>query len=288
MQPYSVLQPECSQNGVVFNSPHSGPYLPEEFLNQISIDPSVLHYSSDTLVDRLISETPLFGATGFINHFSRIYVDTNRSSREVDPLMFQDSEQNINFERTGKVVRGFGIFSRKSYDGQEIYRNKLPFSEIEHRMEQVYNPVHKALANLLNQLHRKHGFYIMLDCHSMPSYEFIDPGLSNTKQPDLIIGNCFNDSCCENLTRHVAKYFINHGLKVGFNIPYAGGFNTQHYGKPDDNRNTLQLEFSRALYMKEKTLEPHEGFSPLQALLTGLSENLNENLSSFFPAEKGF
>lgn len=282
MNPYSIIQPECPPNGVIFNSPHSGTYLPEKFLKQISVDPSLLRYSGDFLVDQLIRDTPLFGASCFLNHFVRTYVDTNRTCREIDPEMFQNVNQKHNFEQTGKVARGFGLFSRKTYDGQEIYQDKLPFPEIDHRLNLVYYPVHKALRSLLDHCHLKHGFYILLDCHSMPSYEFIDPGLSNTKQADLIIGNCFGDSCHKNLTQHVANYFSNHGLNVAFNTPYAGGYNTQHYGNPLDNRNALQLEFCRALYMDEKKLKPHNGFSALQLLLTGLSENLAE----FFSSEK--
>lgn len=285
MQPYSVFEPICQQNGVIFNSPHSGIRLPDRFLEQISIDPSLLHYSSDLLVDQLIRDTPLFGATAFINHIARTYVDTNRNPREIDPEMFADAGQSANFITTNKVARGFGVFSRKSYNGQEIYQKKLPFSEIHQRLDLIYNPVHKALSSLLNKSHQKHGFYIMLDCHSMPSYEFIDPEYSNAKQPDLIIGNCFDDSCREHLAQHVANYFTNHGLRVAFNIPYSGGYNTQHYGKPEENRNTLQLEFNRANYMDEKTLKPHKGFSSLQLLLTGLSENLDKNLSSLFPSK---
>ena len=285
MQPYSVFLPECRKNGVIFNSPHSGVCLPDEFLEQISIDPSLLHYSSDFLVDQLIKDTPLFGATCIINHIARTYVDTNRSPREIDPEMFQSTGQKNNFINTSKVSRGFGIFSRKSYNGQEIYQKKLPFSEINHRLDLIYNPVHKALSNLLDSSHKEHGFHIMLDCHSMPSYEFIDPELSNAKQPDLIIGNCFDSSCSKHIAQYVADYFAGHGLKVAFNVPYSGGFNTQNYGRPEEMRNTLQLEFSRAIYMDEKTLTPHEGFTSLQLLLTGLSEDLNQNLSSLFPSK---
>lgn len=283
IQPYSVIQPECGQNAIIFNSPHSGTYLPEKFLNQISVNSSLLHYSGDILVDQLIRNTPLFGATCFINHFARTYVDTNRSSHEIDPEMFEEPGLDHDFDITNKVARGFGIFSRKSYDGQEIYLDNLPLSEINHRLDLVYHPVHKALGNLLDHCHKKHGFYILLDCHSMPSYQFIDPRLSNTKQADLIIGNCFDDSCCNYLTQNVADYFSNHGLKTAFNVPYSGGYNTQTYGIPHDNRNALQLEFSRALYMDEKTLKPHEGFSPLQTLLTGLSEYL----ADFFSSQQG-
>ena len=224
MQPYSIFHPECDQNGLIFNSPHSGIFLPEDFQNQISIVPDLLHFSGDILVDQLIRNTPLFGATAVINHFARTYVDTNRAANEIDPDMFHNSTQKNNFDRTQKVALGFGIFSRKSYNGQDIYPGKLPYSEITHRLELVYHPVHKALTNLLDHSHQRHGFYLLLDCHSMPSYEFIDPGLSNSNQPDLIIGNCFESSCAPDLSQHVANYFIQHGLNVAFNVPYPGGF----------------------------------------------------------------
>ena len=286
MHPYSIFHPKKEQNGILFNSPHSGTYLPEDFLGQISIDPDLLHFSGDILVDRLIRNIPLSGATGFICHYARAYVDTNRSCREIDPDMFHGQNKENNFERTGKVARGFGIISRKSYDSQAIYAGKLPASEINHRLSLVYHPVHEALKNLLKQLHQKHGFSLLLDCHSMPSYDFINHFTHSdqiqAKQPDLIIGNCFGDSCREDLSQHVADFFTNHGLKVTFNVPYAGGFNTRYYGKPGNNRHALQLEFNRALYMDEKTLKPNEGFPSVQALLTGLGENLNENLRDFF------
>lgn len=284
MQPFSIFYPKNDPNGILFNSPHSGMYLPEDFLTQIILDPALLHHSGDILVDQLVRDVPKSGATSFINHYARTYVDTNRDAQEIDPDMFHNPDIRPT-TKSQKVARGFGIFSRKSYDGQDIYEAKLPAAEIDHRLSHVYHPVHDALRNALNDLHQQQGFCLLIDCHSMPSYAFIDPSLSNSKQPDLIIGDCFGTSCPENLSRHVARFFTERGLKVTFNVPYSGGFNTQAYGKPGDNRNALQLEFSRALYMDEKTLKPHEGFSPLQLLLTGLSENLAKNLADFFTAE---
>ncbi|PCI33809.1 MAG: N-formylglutamate amidohydrolase [Alphaproteobacteria bacterium] len=287
MQPYSIFRPECDPRGLIFNSPHSGTFLPKKFLKQISIAPDLLHYSGDILVDKLIKNAPLFGATCFINNFARTYVDTNRAANEIDRDMFLNTTGESDFDRTQKVAMGFGLFSRKSYNGQNIYPDKMPSSEINHRLDLVYHPVHKALATLLDHCHQDHGYYLLLDCHSMPSYEFIDSGLSNNSQPDLIIGNCFENSCAPDLSQHVANYFIQHGLNVAFNVPYPGGFNTRHYGMPEQQKNTLQLEFSRVLYMDEKTLKSHDGFDTLQRILTGLSENLVKNLSGFFPSEKG-
>lgn len=278
MKAYSITLPDGEQNAILFNSPHSGTCLPERFLKQLAIDPDLLLYSGDILVDRLIQDVPRFGATVFTNHFARIYVDTNRSDREIDANMFHSCRQRKNFDRSGKVACGFGLFSSKAYNGQDIYAQKLDESEIAHRLNQIYRPVHQALSGLLNRLRQRHGFYILIDCHSMPSYGFINRGPSGGQQPDLVIGNCFGASCPERLTRQVANFFLNHGLNIAHNTPYAGGFNTREYGRPGQHRHALQLEFNRALYMDEKTLTPNEGFLALQALLTGLGENLNENL----------
>lgn len=277
MQPFSIFYPKNNSNGILFNSPHSSMYLPEDFLAQITIDPALLHHSGDILVDQLIRDVPKSGATSFINHYARTYVDTNRDAQEIDPGMFHNPDIRP-IAKSQKVARGFGIFSRKSYNGQDIYGAKLPATEIKHRLMRVYHPVHDALRTTLNDLHQRRGFCLLVDCHSMPSYAFIDPSLSNSKQPDLIIGDCFGTSCPENLSRHVACFFTDQGLKVTFNIPYAGGYNTRTYGNPNDNRHAIQLEFNRALYMDEKTLEPHTGFSALQKMLTEFSENI----SNFF------
>jgi N-formylglutamate amidohydrolase len=53
------------------------------------------------------------------------------------------------------------------------------------------------------------------------------------------------------------------------NKPYAGGFITEHYGRPTRGLHALQIEVNRALYMDEEALEPHGGFDTLAAdLLT--------------------
>jgi len=277
MRPFSIFHPKNDPNGILFNSPHSGMYLPEDFRTQITLDPALLHHSGDILVDQLIRDVPKSGAMSLINHYARTYVDTNRDVQEIDPDMFHNPNLPPTV-KSPKVARGFGIFSRKSYDGQDIYGAKLPATEIDHRLSHVYHPVHDALRDALNDLHQQQGFCLLIDCHSMPSYAFIDPSLSNSKQPDLIIGNCFGTSCPERLSQHVARFFTDHGLKVTFNVPYAGGYNTKTYGNPGDHRRAIQLEFNRALYMDEKTLEPHDGFTALQKMLTEFSEDI----SNFF------
>jgi N-formylglutamate amidohydrolase len=43
---------------------------------------------------------------------------------------------------------------------------------------------------------------------------------------------------------------------VRHDVPYSGGFTTQHYGRPSSHVHVVQLELSRRLYMDEQTLTP--------------------------------
>jgi N-formylglutamate amidohydrolase len=53
------------------------------------------------------------------------------------------------------------------------------------------------------------------------------------------------------------------GYKVAHNRPYAGGFITEHYGRPRQGLNALQIEVSRSLYMDERSYERSSGFFAL-------------------------
>ena len=45
---------------------------------------------------------------------------------------------------------------------------------------------------------------------------------------------------------------VDHGWSVRHDDPYAGGFTTQHYGRPADRVHVLQVELARRLYLNEK------------------------------------
>jgi N-formylglutamate deformylase len=44
-------------------------------------------------------------------------------------------------------------------------------------------------------------------------------------------------------------------MKTWMNSPFAGGYITQHYGKPKDNVFAIQIEINRRLYMNERQLQ---------------------------------
>jgi N-formylglutamate amidohydrolase len=58
------------------------------------------------------------------------------------------------------------------------------------------------------------------------------------------------------------------------NTPYAGGYTTEHYGKPHRGVHALQIEINRALYLDEATLEPTSAFARLKGHVEGLTRAL--------------
>jgi N-formylglutamate amidohydrolase len=58
---------------------------------------------------------------------------------------------------------------------------------------------------------------------------------------------------------------------VARNRPYAGGFATRTYGRPQHGVHALQIEISRHLYMNEVTLAKHDGFEAIRALIERLT-----------------
>jgi len=288
MEPFSILEPKDRKNGLVFNSPHSGIFVPETFEASLAVALKKLTFSSDNFVDRLLENIPRNGAGVFLNHYLRSYIDTNRAPYELDPDMIEGdlsallpaSHKDIPLKTSAKVRKGFGLLARTTHDRQEIYKDKLSQQEIKNRLDDVYYPIHHALENHLNSIKRQQGYYLLVDCHSMPSLAFINPYLKENHQPDIILGNCYNQSCPDNISDFFFRFFKDQGLDVVFNSPYAGGYNTLHYAAPEKKQFCIQIEINRALYMDEEKLTPHEGLFGLQDMMAELALQLNEKITS--------
>lgn len=276
MKPYKIIHPRKAANGIVYNCPHSGTYLPDDFREMSAVEVDDLLASGDTLVDRLMAHRA--GSPLFINMYARSYVDTNREAYELDPRMFSGNiDQKLN--QTDKVNRGFGTLARCAYNGKVIHKEKIPFSTAQKRLEEAYFPVHEALQSLLDQTYVREGYVLLVDCHSMPSHEFLGTASYMEAQADIVLGNHHGKSCCEAVTDYVIDFFAGKGLKVMLNKPYAGGYNTVHYGAPETGRHSLQIEMNRALYLDEKTRLPNDSFDRLQQTMTQFTQALDRDIA---------
>jgi N-formylglutamate amidohydrolase len=156
-------------------------------------------------------------------------------------------------------------------DTANIYRGPLAVDEGLARIERVYRPYHDTLRRLLAQTHVAFGMAILIDCHSMPSNIRGGP---DRMRPDFVLGDRFGTSCMPELTEQAASTLQGLGYAVCRNKPYAGGFITEHYGRPARGLHALQIEINRSIYMDEQALQPHSGFDRLTRDLTLLAESL--------------
>ncbi|WP_312620800.1 N-formylglutamate amidohydrolase, partial [Agrobacterium pusense] len=71
------------------------------------------------------------------------------------------------------------------------------------------------------------------------------------------------------------------GFVAVCNKPYAGGFITEHYGRPIRSLHALQIEVNRSLYVDEKTLLKKGDFPAIQASLEIFMRQLGAFVSEY-------
>ncbi len=271
LPPFEVITPADQRLPFVFNSPHSGCQYPSSFLQASRLDGRMIRKSEDAFVDSLFAHVVPLGAPLLRAHFPRAYLDVNREPYELDPKMFEDRVPAYANVRSIRVAGGLGTVARVVSESHEIYRHRLPVSEALMRIEEIYKPYHSTLRRLLAQTHVTFGHAILIDCHSMPSTVRCQ---TNDLRPDFILGDRYGTSCAPELSECAASILRAMGYSVSRNKPYAGGFITEHYGRPARGLHALQIEINRGLYMNESTHTPIPGFNSLYADLEQFAKEL--------------
>jgi N-formylglutamate amidohydrolase len=269
--PFSVVRPAELKVPLVFNSPHSGRNYPSTFLAASRLDAHTLRRSEDAFVEELFGFVADLGAPLLHAHFPRAYLDVNREPYELDPILFRDGLPHYANTQSVRVVGGLGTIARIVSESDEIYREPLSVEAALERISRLYTPYHETLAALLLEAKREFGLAVLIDCHSMPSSPTTD---RTAGRPDFVLGDRFGTSCSAELTRLAASTLEAQGYAVALNKPYAGGYITEHYGRPHKAQHVLQIEINRALYMNETSFAKSQGFDRLreglQTMVRGL------------------
>ncbi|WP_224405609.1 N-formylglutamate amidohydrolase [Afifella sp. IM 167] len=271
LRPFRILGPAEPATPFLFSSPHSGRYYPPGFLAASQLDPLAIRRSEDFMIDVLFSSVverraPLISAV-----YPRAYVDLNREPYELDPKMFREPLPPRANGRSLRAAGGLGTIPRMVSEGRLIYPGPIALGEALMRIETIYHPFHDVLRRRLAETLAQFGTAVLIDCHSMPSSaRNAAPGL----RPDFVVGDRFGSSCAPELTECAVRVLRSLGYCVSRNKPYAGGYITEHYGRPSFGLHVLQLEVNRGLYMDEEAIRLHEGFEPLKRSLGVLAGEL--------------
>jgi len=267
--PYQCVMPVGESCGIVVTSPHSGRYYPPALLVAAKLDTFDLSKSEDAWVDELVAGTPEAGACLLMANYARVYVDLNRDPDELDTSMYAGRLEGSVPKRSPRVAAGLGVIPRIVNDGRDIYRGRLAWAEADQRLSTVYRPYHAKLRSLIDQTLMAFGATLLIDTHSMPAKGSGDPA------PDIVLGDRYGSSCASMITAIAEHFLAQRGYRVVRNMPYAGGWTTEYYGKPFDASHALQIEINRSLYMNEATMERFEdGIKRLRGDLAALTHEL--------------
>ena len=258
------------------DSPHSGTRYPDDFRS--ACDLQTLRRAEDTHVDQLYAFAPALGVHWIEAFFPRSYLDANRSLAEIDESLIDGDwpgQRPMTDTERAKVRLGKGLIWRLTDDGLPVYDRLLGVDEVSRRIERCWQPYHAAVAQAIEAAHAAHGYSLHINCHSMPavaaSHATDFPGLVHA---DFVVGNRDHSTSSPRLAELVCHWLRERGYSVWLNHPYKGVELVRRYGRPAEQRHSLQLEVNRRLYMDERTLACHQGFASLKRDLRDLVQQL--------------
>jgi N-formylglutamate amidohydrolase len=261
---FDLYEPTGSETPVVVEIPHAGLELPAQCLAPLAAPARALGRDADLYVDRLYADAPAEGATMIVARTSRYVVDLNRGEADIDAEVVEGSGPS-------ETRFNHGLVWRTTSDGEPALARRLTRAEIDERLEQVYWPYHRAVRAALDRKRERLGVAVLLAAHSMPSIARpsaargagghgasvrTSGGEAAHTRADVVPGSRGRTTASACFIDAVETHARAHGMSVRHDDPYAGGFSTQHYGRPSERVHAVQVEIARRLYLDESTLRP--------------------------------
>ena len=264
---YMIEGERAPSGAIVFASPHSGRHYPPQLLRQSRLSAREIRRGEDALVDALLGGVARLGVPVIAANYARAYLDLNRDPAELDPAMFEGGLATATVRATERVAVGLGVVPRDVAPGRPIYARPLPSGEGARRIAEAHTPFHAALDTLLAAARARHGYAVLVDCHSMPTP-------AGPKAPDIVIGDLHGRAAAPALVDLIAGLFDQRGLSVARNAPYAGAYTLERHGAPAAGVHAVQIEIDRALYLDQERLLPAAGFAAMAETMAWLASAL--------------
>jgi N-formylglutamate amidohydrolase len=264
--PFERFDPTGPETPLVVEVPHAGVEAAAPFLEPMVAPARSLARDADLYVDSLYEDAPAQGATLLVARTSRYVIDLNRGEKDVDGDVVEGARADVRMHH--------GLVWRTTSDGEPALARRLTPRELEERLEVVWRPYHRELAAIVALKRQRFGVAVVLAAHSMPSADRAHRGGSGGAdtthalahaRADVVPGSRGRRSAAGRFIDVVEAHAVAEGWTVRHDEPYAGGFTTQHYGRPADGVHVVQVELARRLYLDEGTLRPLPRFPNVRA-----------------------
>lgn len=271
--PFDRIDPTGRETPVIVEVPHAGLDIPPAFLEPLVAPARAIARDADLYVDRLYADAPVEGATLLVARASRYAIDVNRGEGDIDSDVVEGGRGDIRVHH--------GLIWRTTSDGEAALSRRLTREELEERLDRIWRPYHHELASLVESKLARFGVAVVLAAHSMPSVEKghapagRDARDATRQRADVVPGTRGRRSAGARFIDATEAWAIARGWSVRHDDPYAGGFTTQHYGRPADRVHVLQVELARRLYLNETTLRRLPTFGNAREWCRGLVARLS-------------
>ncbi len=269
--PFERIDPTGPETPLIVEVPHAGLEMAAPFLEPLTAPARAIARDADLYVDALYQDAPAEGATVLVARASRYVIDVNRSEGDVDGDVVEGGRADLRMQH--------GLVWRTTSDGEPALGRRLTRVELEERLDLVWRPYHRELASIIERKRARFGVAIVLAAHSMPSVDRTPRPAGRAADPserraDVVPGTRGRKSAAPRFIDTVESLARGQGWTVRHDDPYAGGFTTQHYGRPSESVHAVQVELSRRLYLDELTLRPLPGFAAVRAWCRVLARDL--------------
>lgn len=220
---------------LIISIPHSGLYILEQFSDRFKYGP------------------------GF-------WVDVEFYTDEVYPASLGSSliahlaPQQVNFNRSWEQWEK--THERDPIDMQSLLKDDVillrPYEPDERAfLKNIWDSYHQALWRLIQTTKERHGYALLIDCHSLNSRALANVPDAGSLKPraDFVIGSLDDTSAHPSLIKifedALNSATADQSLTVVRNDPYKGGYITKEHHDPANHVHVLQLEIKKDLYMYE-------------------------------------
>jgi N-formylglutamate amidohydrolase len=291
MKSFDLFEPTGTETPVVVEVPHAGLELAPPDLEPLAAPARAIARDADLYVDALYEDAASEGASAIVARASRYVVDVNRADTDVDGEVVEGARGDVSLQH--------GLVWRTTSEGEPALARKLSRVELEERLERVWRPYHRALAGLVERKRARFGLCLVLAAHSMPSVERRGargpsadkqrlgegPQTTTRQRADVVPGTRGRRSAAPRFIDFVEEHARRRGWSVRHDDPYAGGFTTQHYGRPEQGVHVVQVELARRLYLDEVTLRPGPDFAGVRRWCRELVAELGKLAGGAAPAK---
>lgn len=247
------------KRNILIHIPHSSLELPQEFLDNITVDKDYIQeeniFISDYMIDKFIPNNNCFYVIKF--NYSRLFCDVER---------FKDDSLEV------MSKRGMGVVYTKDSNGKDFIKINNNYKNAV--ISKYYNYHHKKLDDLTEEIINKYGKCLIIDLHSF-SDEFVDKMFNYKDNPDICLG-CDSNFTDKETLLFLQEHFNRYGYSVKINYPYSGTIVPNKYFNADNSFvNSIMIEINKRIYLDNNKCLNKEKYKKLKKCMDDMYINIS-------------